>query len=810
MARTRTPRPRSILLVVTVAGSCVLGSAPALVAQTGTSHPAPGPTVAPVRWLVLGPVPLTEEKAPAPDPDAQRRAFDRDLLSSCGGETLVRPTPPPPCSVADHEVAWKAVEPSDGSVDLVKAIGGRDYAVAYALAEVQSPAGGPVLLGLGSDDAIKVWLNGKLVHSHWVQRALTPDEDLVPVELKAGRNQLLLKIQNGTQAWGFAARSLDDKALEEALWLAARGGDLAKMNTILAHGRGLDLDARPRWGLTAWQIARVCGRPKAAELLASKGAHAQVPLPPPESVVDGLLSGLTSGQTPAVVVLVSKDGRVVFEKGYGYESLEKQVRATPETKFRIGSITKQFTAAAILRLQEQGKLGLDDPLSKFFPDYPRGGEVTLRHLLTHTSGIHNYTDKPDFLATVTAPIGSADDFIRSFENDPYDFSPGTRWSYSNSGYFLLGTIVAKVSGQTYADYLRTQFFEPLQMKDTGVYRNGDRLAHDATGYSQETGTLQKAVDWNMSRAGGAGALYSTVEDLARWNEAVFGGRVLSSASLEAAWTPVSLSSPGQPTDEGYGYGWFVSTFRGLREIWHAGGLHGFASQLARFPDEHLSIVVLANVGPPVRGLAPEALSRDIAEIYLGDAMSSRPSTESVTLSADALQAFVGRYDYGQAILTVTREGAQLFAQLGGQPRFEIFPRSADEFFWKVVDAQVTFVRDATGRVVKAHHHQGPASFDAPRLEDEGEIHLAPATLDAYVGRYDYGQGQVVLTVTREGSQLFAQLTGQPRFEIFPRSPTEFFWKVVNARITFVKDETGRVVKGIHEQGGRKMDVPRIE
>ncbi len=159
---------------------------------------------------------------------------------------------------------------------------------------------------------------------------------------------------------------------------------------------------------------------------------------------------------------------------------------------------------------------------------------------------------------------------------------------------------------------------------------------------------------------------------------------------------------------------------------------------------------------------------------------------------------------------MTREGDHLFAQLGGQPRFEIFPRSPTEFFWKVVDAQVTFIKDSTGRVSKAEHHQGGASLDAPRLEEPAAITLEPQALDAFVGKYDYGQGKVILTVTRDGNQMFAQLTGQPRFEIFPKSPTQFFWKVVNARITFVKDASGKVTKGIHEQDGRTMDVPRIE
>ncbi len=244
-------------------------------------------------------------------------------------------------------------------------------------------------------------------------------------------------------------------------------------------------------------------------------------------MVDGHFSELTTGRTPGVAVLVSRDGKTLFDKGYGYASLS----ATSGSPRRRSSASARSPSSSPPRpssaCRSRESSASTTHLAKFIPDYPRGSEVTLRHLLTHTSGIHNYTDKPDFLPTVTVPIKSVDEFIGSFENDPYDFPPGSQWSYSNSGYFLLGAIVAKVSGQPYGDFLRAQLFEPLGMKDTGVYRNGDALAHDATGYSEESGTLQKAVDWDMSRAGGAGALYSTVEDLARWNEAVFAGRVLT-------------------------------------------------------------------------------------------------------------------------------------------------------------------------------------------------------------------------------------------------------------------------------------------
>lgn len=778
-------------------------------AQSGARYAGLTPDAFMRSWRVLGPIPVSADRSSAPDEAAQKKAFDTDLLASCGGEVGVAFSPDTVCPIGGQDYRFKPVESESDVVDLAKALGGQEYAVAYALAEVESAEAVKALAAVASDDAVKVWLNGKLVHENWVFRAAEKDQDLVALELRAGSNLVLVKVQNGYGDWALAARLLGPKGLEEKLWQAARADDLDSIRTILTVGGGHDVDATTRWGLSAWQAARVFGRADAAELLAERGADTRRPLPKPEEVVDAMLSGPTAGRTPGAAILVSRDGQELLERGYGYASLEHGVKVTPKTKFRIGSITKQFTAAAILRLQEQGKLSVDDHLSKYRPDFPRGGEVTLHHLLTHTSGIHSFTDKPDFLKTTMIPV-TAEEHIRSFQNDPYDFDPGARWSYSNSGYFLLGHIVEQVSGQSYADFLKEQFFEPMEMKDTGVHTPDAILPDEATGYAQEGDTLKKAPDWNMSLAGGAGALYSTVEDLWRWNEAVFGGKVLGEKSLQAAWTPVNVGSAPSSGDEGYGYGWVIGRVRGLREIQHGGGLAGFVSQLSRYPDERFTVAVLANSSPPVPGVFPGEIARDIAQVYLADRMDARRSPKAIALSPEALERFVGRYDYGNAILTVTREGERLFAQLAGQPRFEIFPSSGNEFFWKVVEARVTFVDDEAGRVTRAIHHQGGSTIEAPRVEERAAVSLTPEVLDAYVGKYDYGGGQAVLTVTREGARLFAQLVGQPRFEIFPTSETEFHWRAVEAKITFVKDAAGKVTGGIHEQGGRRFEAPKLE
>jgi CubicO group peptidase (beta-lactamase class C family) len=755
------------------------------------------------RWLVLGPIPIGD--GAAPDEARQQRAFADDLLRAAGGETAVQPAPKAHAQAGGKDLRWRVVSSSSDIVDLEGTKNA--FAVAYAWAEIDMPKPARAVLGIGSDDGIKVWINGTLAHEKWIGRGVRPDEDLVGIDLRQGRNQVLLKIQNIQADWGFACRPLGPQTLTTRLITAAHAGDLDAATLLL--DLGAPIDGRGLGGLTALQAAKLHGRQTMVDLLLSKGADGQAAIPARDTLVDALLRESFKPDGPAAAVLVARDGQVLFERAYGRSDIEHSIAAQADTKFRIGSVTKQFTAAAILKLQEQGKLSLDDTLSKYLPDFPRGGEVTLRHLLTHTSGIHNYTSKPDFNATVTQPT-TPERHIESFKNDPYDFGPGERWLYSNSGYFLLGYIVQKVSGQSYGDYLRQTFFIPLGMSNTGVHERTGALPHEALGYAAGGKTSPRVVDWSMSRAGGAGALYSTVHDLYLWNEAVFGGKVLKEESLRAAWTPVITSDedPSQPKDTGYGYGWSIQRLRGAREISHGGGLPGFTSHLLRLPESRLTVAVLINALPAPADAG--MLAHDIAELYAGDTLPAHETPKlDPSVSSAALDAVVGDYDMGGTMLTVTRSGRQMFAQIAGQARNEMFPRSETAFFLKERDREIAFVKNAKGAVTKAVLTNATGfNVTATRQDTEHAAPVDPKTYDAYVGRYDYRQA--VMTVTREGQQLFAQLGAQPKFEIFPRSETVFFWKVVKAEITFVKDASGAVVKGIHSQGGQTFDVPRIK
>jgi CubicO group peptidase (beta-lactamase class C family) len=517
------------------------------------------------------------------------------------------------------------------------------------------------------------------------------------------------------------------------------------------------------------------------------------------------LSEVTPGDSSGVAVLVARDGQIVFQGGFGLADIAKKTPITPETKFRIGSVSKQFTAAAVLRLAEQGRLTLDDSLAKHFPNFAQHGGVSVRHLLTHTSGLRSYTEKPEFMSRVTQPI-EPEKLIAWFQNDPPDFAPGTGFHYNNSAYFLLGELVAKVSGKPLGDYLRETFFEPLEMNDTGIYVNSAPPPGMAVGYSFAEGKFTPALDWDMSWAGGAGALYSTVGDLFRWNEALFGGRVLNEASFQAATTPVEL--PANVDGMQYGCGLLRFEIKRLPAIGHGGGLHGWSSDLLRLPQQRTTVVVLGNAMPPPPQLLPQAISHTAAEKLLADEIKQLPPvTEDKTVDPKTFTAYAGRYDYQAAIMTVSVEGDALLAQLTGQPKVRIFPKAQDEFFWKVADAQVVFLRDETGRVTAARHTQGGNTFTAPKLSDTG-VQLTPEQAEAFVGKYEYGPG-AVLTVSRDGTQLFAQLTGQPKYPIFPTSTTEFEWRVVPAKVQFVRDANGKVTKAVHQQNGATLDAPRL-
>ncbi|MFW6160982.1 MAG: serine hydrolase domain-containing protein, partial [Acidobacteriota bacterium] len=284
-------------------------------------------------------------------------------------------------------------------------------------------------------------------------------------------------------------------------------------------------------------------------------------------------------------VLIAKNGQILFSRGFGMANFELDVPNTPKTKFRLGSVTKQFTAMLIMQLEEKGKLSVDDPLAKYIPDYPNGNKITIHHLLTHTSGVPSFTGFPEYKEIQVQPL-SLEEIIALFKEKPLEFEPGAKHAYSNSGYILLGFILEEVSGKPYDLLLRENIFDPLGMNDSGYDWNKLILKHRASGYSIDKGEFvnDSYIDMHIPHA--AGALYSTVEDLYTWDRALYTERLLTRDSLDKMFTPFL---------ENYAYGWGVGELYGRKRISHGGGINGFVSNISRFPDDDACIVILSNL-----------------------------------------------------------------------------------------------------------------------------------------------------------------------------------------------------------------------
>ncbi len=745
------------------------------------------------KWLVAGPIVLPADT----DEAGQQKAFNDDPVLSV---EVVPKKGPVALTSGSTKLEWKLRKADDNKLDFDKIFPGKDLVAAYAMAEIVSDNEKKAVLAFGSDDALRVILNGKVVHNNWMPRGLQPDQDIVPVTLVKGSNQLIVRVQDVKGAWEFTGRILDESALTDRLVTSAYKGNVDDVNMLLAAGASIN--GKSGGFLTPMNAARLAGREDVIKLLSSNGAM-QSAMPTTEQLIDKEYSALNGKKASGIAVLVAKDGKIVYEKGFGYANIEKNELITPETKFRIGSITKQFIASSILKLQEEGKVTVHDKLSKFIPDFNKGDEVTIHHLLTHTSGIHSYTNKPDFVARVTTPI-TEDQLVELIKKEPYDFEPGERYQYNNSGYVLLGYIIRKITGKSFGDYLRETFFVPLGMNNTGVHEKSLKLTNEALGYSKQDGQYKADINWDMSWAGGAGALYSTVRDLYLWNEAVFNGKVISKESLNAAFTPVVLNSGKTPAEGKYGYGWALGELRELEVIEHGGGLHGFISRLTRFPQHNLTVVMLTNVMPTEVTIDPLV----IAEFNLWESLKPQKSYAVAATNEDVKQ-YEGRYDFGNGmVLTVTSKDGNLLAQVSGQQAFPIFPSAPGEYFWKVVEARIRFIKNEAGEVTHGAFSQNGNNVMLVKLKDDVIVAVDPALLDFYVGRYDLGDN--VVTISKENDKLFAQTKTSPKFEIKPLSETEFTIQELNARLTFFREGAKPASKFTLDMAGQKKDAPRME
>lgn len=401
-------------------------------------------------------------------------------------------------------------------------------------------------------------------------------------------------------------------------------------------------------------------------------------------------------------VLVAQGDNVIFGRSYGSANLEWNVPNTATTKFRLGSITKQFTAAAILLLEERGKLKVEDAIKTWYPDAPATWDkVTLVHLLQHTSGIHSYTDDPEFDKFTKLPH-SPEEIVKRVRDKPLDFETGARFNYSNTGYILLGMVIEKASGLSYADFLKTNILDPLGMKDSGVDVNAEVLPQRATGYGREKSGLINSRYIDMTVPYAAGAMYSTVGDLLRWQRGLFGKKLLSEASL------AKMTTPGM---NDYGFGVGVTNKAGLKQIRHGGGINGFNTDMAYYPDGDYVVIVLSNVN----GGGPGYILDKFAQSLRGEPVVLPSERKAISVPKKTLEKYVGTYQLHPGFdLKFFIRGDQLISQATGQDEVPLAAESATRFFPRTFEADIEFQLDSRGKVTGLIHRQNGRETKAPR------------------------------------------------------------------------------------------------
>lgn len=522
-----------------------------------------------------------------------------------------------------------------------------------------------------------------------------------------------------------------------------------------------------------------------------------------ERTFDTLMKAEYAANQPGAAVIVRRGGKTLYRKALGMADLELGTPLQPDMVFRLGSITKQFTAVAILMLEEEGRLKVSDPIQTHLTAFPdKGKTITIEHLLAHTSGIKSYTSLPEWL-TMWRRDMKVEEIIALFKDLPLEFDPGTRWNYSNSGYILLGAIIEKASGMGYADFIDQRIFKPLGMNHS-CYGDTERIIpRRVGGYQPADNGFIHAPYLSMTQPYAAGSLLSTVDDMARWHEALLAGKVIKPESLKRAHQPVLLSN-GEST--GYGYGWMMSEFKGHPTVEHGGGINGFATYAISLPRDGVYVAILQNH----TAKNPQELAFRMAALAAGITLENPPS---VAIGEDALNGFVGVYTHetgGDRVITL--KDGKLFSQRSGGTVFELSAVAPDEFVFPSGFTRLKFERGVKGETVTVIPRLGMSETavktDKPIPAARREITLDAAKLKRLVGAYELAPN-FELVFSLENGQLMTQATGQPKFPVFAESETRFFLKVVDAQMEFKIGPAGLAESMVLYQGGQVIPGKRV-
>jgi CubicO group peptidase (beta-lactamase class C family) len=509
---------------------------------------------------------------------------------------------------------------------------------------------------------------------------------------------------------------------------------------------------------------------------------------------------------PGATILVAKDGKTIYRKAIGKSSLELDVDMVAENVFMLASITKQFTAVAILMLEEQGKLSLDDPITKYIPDYPTLGKtITVHHLLNHTSGIKSYTGIGN-LVEVARNDMTLDKLIDYFKNEPMDFDPGEEFRYNNSGYVLLGKIIEVLSGDTYENFIEKNIFERLGMASSSYGNNRELVKNRVEGYEQGDSGYVNASYLSMTLPHAAGSLTSTIDDMLKWQNAITNNTFIKATTLNKA---INGSELNNGEHIGYGYGLGEMNLKGSKGYTHSGGIFGTSTNGIYLIDEDVYVIGLSNcscndIGSVTENLAAAAIGKPYPTMK-----------EVIKLSEVKLKQWVGAYQFeDDAIRHIFIKDGKLNSMRESETNtaFEIFPLSENRFMFEEGNIEYKFSKSTDGKrqaIFITDDENVGKEVNKPMPEARKEITLSNDILKQYAGKYELGPNFYV-EVTIEGNQIFAQATGQGQFEIFAESETMFFAKVAAIKIKFNKDASEKVESFTIYQGGQENVAKKIE
>ncbi len=437
-------------------------------------------------------------------------------------------------------------------------------------------------------------------------------------------------------------------------------------------------------------------------LAATPPAAAALARPHLAAQVDAYLEPLLKRDLISGSVLLARGGEVLVAKGFGPANREWDAANGVDTKFRLGSLSKQFTAAAILLLEQRGQLRLEDPLAKYLPGFPRADRITLHQLLSHTSGLANFNQLPDYWEKNLHHLALRE-VIDWFKDQPPRAQPGESWNYSNAGFTLLAAVIEKASGRDFAAFLRDELFRPLGMTATGVDEHEEILGRRADGYVRDENGVKRVSYRDMAFMNGAGSIYSTVGDLFRWDRALRTQKPLNGTSLERLFTPVK---------EHYACGWFVDQRFGRRLISHSGDITGFRCDMQRFVGDDVTVILLLNF----ESTFTAAVARDLGAMALGEPYQPALIPEGVPVPPGTLEAVVGSYGLdARNTLALTVKDGRLLASAPGLPEAAAVPQSGTVFFIQEWNGMLRVLRGPEGGVTGLRLTQGARTIPAKRL-----------------------------------------------------------------------------------------------